>query len=143
MLIFQGPDHDCEYTSANFVRPLSNVYKVLATRKCGVKNQHRCLKKYFVRCLTNIFAQEKIRIKSTSPSPEASFEQEIGSTIIKVTYARPLARGRKIFGDLVPMDSLWRTGASNATSIHSNEEIVFGGKTLAAGKYSLFTIPRI
>lgn len=90
---------------------------------------------------TNIFAQEKIRIKSTSPSPEASFEQEIGSTIIKVTYARPLARGRKIFGDLVPMDSLWRTGASNATSLQTNEEIVFGDQTLAAGKYALFTIP--
>lgn len=89
----------------------------------------------------NIFAQEKIRIKSTSPSPEASFEQEIGSTIIKVTYARPLARGRKIFGDLVPMDSLWRTGASNATSLQTNEEIVFGDQTLAAGKYALFTIP--
>lgn len=87
------------------------------------------------------FAQEKVIIKSTSPSPEASFQQEIGSAIVKVTYARPLARGRKIFGDLVPMDSLWRTGASNATSIYSNEEIVFGDKNLPAGKYALFTIP--
>ncbi len=87
------------------------------------------------------FAQEKIRIKSTSPSPEASFEQEIGSTMINVSYARPLARGRKIFGELVPMDSLWRTGASNATSIKCDEEIVFGDQTLAAGKYALFTIP--
>ncbi len=87
------------------------------------------------------FAQEKIRIKSTSPSPEASFEQEIGSTMINVSYARPLARGRKIFGELVPMDSLWRTGASNATSLKCDEEIVFGDQTLAAGKYALFTIP--
>ncbi len=89
------------------------------------------------------FSQESIIIKTTSPSPEASFEQEIGSTIINVSYARPLARGRKIFGELVPMDSLWRTGASNATSLKCNEEIVFGDKVLPAGKYSLFTIPSV
>jgi tetratricopeptide (TPR) repeat protein len=41
----------------------------------------------------------------------------------------------------VPMDSLWRTGASNATTISCNEEIIFGDKTLAAGRYALFTIP--
>jgi hypothetical protein len=87
------------------------------------------------------FAQEKIILKSPTPSPEAIFEQEIGSTKIKVTYARPLARGRKIFGDVVPMDSLWRTGASEATTLSTNEEIIFGDKTLAAGRYAIFTIP--
>ncbi len=90
---------------------------------------------------TGSFSQEKVIIKSTSPSPGASFEQEIGSTTIKVSYSRPLARGRKIFDDLVPMDSLWRTGAGNATTIKCDEDIIFGNQSLAAGKYALYTIP--
>jgi hypothetical protein len=56
-------------------------------------------------CLSSIivdFAQEKVQIKLTEPSPSA-FEQEIGSTIIKVAYNRPLSRGRKIFGELIPL----------------------------------------
>lgn len=86
-------------------------------------------------------AQEKIEIKTTSPSPSASFVQELGSTIIKVEYSRPLARGRQIFGDLVPYDKMWRTGASGSTILETNEDILFGNQNLKAGKYSLFTIP--
>lgn len=88
-----------------------------------------------------ISAQEKVQIKLTSASPSASFEQELGNTIIKVSYSRPLARGRKIFGELVPFEKLWRTGASDCTSITTNEDIVFGNTTLKMGSYSIFTIP--
>ena len=65
----------------------------------------------------------------------------MGSTTIKVSYSRPLARGRKIFGELVPFEKLWRTGASDCTSITTNEDIVFGNTTLKMGSYSIFTIP--
>lgn len=85
--------------------------------------------------------QEKVQIKLTSASPSASFEQELGSTMIKVSYSRPLTRGRKIFGELVPFEKLWRTGASDCTSITTNEDIVFGNTTLKMGSYSIFTIP--
>lgn len=88
-----------------------------------------------------ISAQEKVQIKLTSASPSASFEQELGSTMIKVSYSRPLARGRKILGELVPFEKLWRTGASDCTSITTNEDIVFGNTTLKMGSYSIFTIP--
>ncbi len=87
------------------------------------------------------FAQEKVQIKLASASPAASFEQELGTATIKVNYNKPLARGRKIFGDLVPFDKIWRTGASNATQIITNEEIIFGSTNLKPGSYSLFTIP--
>ena len=60
---------------------------------------------------------------------------------ITITYSRPLARGRKIFGGLVPFDSLWRTGASGATTVHLTEEMIIGDKNINAGKYALFTIP--
>lgn len=96
---------------------------------------------FFILQALVISAQEKVQIKQTSASPSASFEQELGSTIIKVSYSRPLARGRKIFGELVPFEKLWRTGASDCTSITTNEDIVFGNTTLKMGSYSIFTIP--
>ena len=90
---------------------------------------------------TCLFAQDKISFLTPPPSPEASFTQELVKGQITITYSRPLARGRKIFGGLVPFDSLWRTGASGATTVHLTEEMIIGDKTINAGKYALFTIP--
>ena len=86
-------------------------------------------------------SQQKINFETPPPSPEASFTQQLGSGEIKVNYSRPLARGRKIFGGLVPFDSLWRTGASGASTIDLTGEIIIGDKAFNAGKYALFTIP--
>lgn len=79
--------------------------------------------------------------KKPTPSPEAAFTQQFGESEIQVAYARPSAKGRKIFGGLVPFDSLWRTGASECTVITLKEDVIIGGKKMSAGKYSLFTIP--
>jgi hypothetical protein len=90
------------------------------------------------------FAQQpaaKVDFKSPTPSLEAAFTQQFGGSEIQVAYARPLARGRKIFGALVPFDSIWRTGAAESTSLKFKEEVTVGGKKMAAGKYALFTIP--
>lgn len=86
-------------------------------------------------------AQDKIQIKLTTASPASSFEQEVGSAKIKMAYSRPLARGRKIFGELVPFDKLWRTGSSDCTVITTSEDISFANTVLKAGSYSLFSIP--
>jgi hypothetical protein len=75
-------------------------------------------------------------------SPDASFTQQFGGSTITVQYARPMVRGRKIFGGLVPFDSLWRTGAGDCTTLTFKEDVIVGGKRLPAGKYSLFTIPK-
>ena len=90
---------------------------------------------------TCLFSQEKVSFLTPPPSPEASFTQQLVNGEITITYSRPLARGRKIFGGLVPFDSLWRTGASGATTVHLTEEMIIGDKTINAGKYVLFTIP--
>lgn len=89
----------------------------------------------------SISAQEKVQIKLTSASPSATFQQEIGSSTIKMAYSRPLARERKIFGELVPFGKLWRTGASDCTTISTNEDITFGENILKTGTYSIFSIP--
>jgi len=78
-----------------------------------------------------------------SASPEANTEFNEGDVSIKVYYNSPSKRGRVIFGPgrLVPFDTVWRTGANEATVIETNRDLVIQGKTLKAGKYSLFTIP--
>jgi len=62
-------------------------------------------------------------------------------TYVKITYSRPHKNGRKIFGELVPYDSLWKTGDNEATEITTNKKILIGSDTLHAGTYSIFTIP--
>ncbi len=70
-------------------------------------------------------------------SPKASTENKD----IKITYGQPSKRGRVIFGGLVPYDSVWRTGANEATEITFKRDGSFGGKKIKAGTYTLFTIP--
>ncbi len=74
-------------------------------------------------------------------SPAASLTQTIGTTDLTVTYSRPGVKNRVIWGNLVPYDKPWRTGANEATTFSTTDEIQFGGQKLAAGTYSLFTIP--
>lgn len=90
-----------------------------------------------------INAQEKVQIRTTSASPASTFDQEVGSAKIKIAYSRPLVRGRKIFGELVPFDKLWRTGASDCTVITTSEDIYFGNSILKSGSYSIFSIPSV
>lgn len=74
-------------------------------------------------------------------SPDAMFKQQVGFTEVEIKYSRPSARGRAIFGSLVPYGELWRTGASDATSVHFSDSIKVNGNALLAGIYSLFSIP--
>lgn len=74
-------------------------------------------------------------------SPEASVSQTLGITKIQVDYFRPGVKGRVIWGDLVPYDKMWRTGANRATLISFDTDVMVQGNKLEKGKYSLFTIP--
>ncbi len=75
------------------------------------------------------------------PSPAASVMQRVGLTDITVEYSRPSKKERVIFGELVPYDKMWRTGANANTTVEFSTDVLIAGKALAAGKYSLFTIP--
>ena len=75
------------------------------------------------------------------PSPAASVSQRIGLTDFKVEYSRPAVRGRSVFGDLVPFNQVWRTGANAAVQFNASTDFTFGGKAVKAGNYALFTIP--
>jgi hypothetical protein len=81
------------------------------------------------------------QLKLPRVSPAATVTQTIGLTDFTVSYCRPGVKGRVIWGGLVPYDEPWRTGANEATRFTTTDSIQFGGKWLAAGAYSLFTIP--
>lgn len=74
-------------------------------------------------------------------SSSAKVHQRVGLTDVKVEYARPSAKGRKIFGDLVPYGEVWRTGANKATLISFSTPVQLEGVKVPAGKYALFTLP--
>ncbi|MFN3998495.1 DUF2911 domain-containing protein [Algoriphagus sp.] len=76
------------------------------------------------------------------PSPLETKEGQVSGKTISVHYGSPSVKGRTIWGDLVPYNVVWRTGANEATYIVLAQDVMVEGKTLAAGKYSLFTIPK-
>ena len=62
-------------------------------------------------------------------------------TKVNLSYARPSAKGRKVFGDLVPFGEVWRTGANASTKLTFTEDVKIEGNALKAGTYALYTIP--
>lgn len=75
------------------------------------------------------------------PSPTEEIKQNFGLSQIELSYSRPGIKGRKIFGDLVPYDKVWRTGANSATTLTFGDDVMLNGTKIAAGKYGLLTIP--
>src|ERR1700730_16912396 len=80
--------------------------------------------------------------KSQRPSPPAQAQCKFsdGKTIT-VDYSSPRAKGRKIFGGLVPYGEVWRTGANEATTLVTGANLTAEGKDIASGRYSIFTVP--
>lgn len=82
------------------------------------------------------------QVKAPQASPKSTLTQVVGLTNVEIVYSRPSAKGRDVFNNLVPFGKLWRTGANENTTISFSDDVVIGGKTLAKGKYALYTIPR-
>jgi hypothetical protein len=74
-------------------------------------------------------------------SPEATVNQEIGLNELAISYARPSAKGRVIFGDLEPYNDVWRLGANECTKFKCSKAIMIGDDELPAGTYGMFAIP--
>ena len=75
------------------------------------------------------------------PSPAASFIQRVGVTDISMQYSRPSVKGRKIWGELVPYNKIWRAGANSSTKIEFSTDVMINNKEVKAGKYALYVIP--
>ncbi len=74
-------------------------------------------------------------------SPHESVSAMVGEANITVTYGRPYKKDRDIYGGLVPLGEVWRTGADEATTLETDRDLMVGELHVPAGKYGLFTIP--
>ena len=92
---------------------------------------------FIIAFVANVSAQ----LKTPKPSPSGKIEQTVGLTDVIVEYSRPSVKGRKIFGDLVPFDKVWRTGANNNTKVTFTTDVTIDGKKLKKGTYALYTKP--
>jgi len=87
------------------------------------------------------FSAAFAQIKTPAPSPSCKISQEFGLVKSDVDYSRPGAKGRKIFGDVVPFGQMWRTGANGSTKVSFSEVVKVGGIELPKGTYALYVIP--
>lgn len=91
--------------------------------------------------LTTGLTVSQAQIQTPALSPAAKVEQRIGLVDVSVEYSRPSVKGREIFGELVPYDEIWRTGANSATKITFSDSVTFGGVGVKKGTYALLTKP--
>ena len=92
-------------------------------------------------CLTVSVPAFSQQLKTPAASPLQTLDQAFGLSNIKIEYSRPSVKDRVIFGDLVPYDKIWRTGANAATKITFGDDVSIEGSKLSAGSYALYTIP--
>lgn len=81
------------------------------------------------------------QLQTPAPSPAAKIEQKVGLVDVTVEYSRPSKKGRKVFGDVVPYNEVWRTGANAATKITFGDDVMVGGAEVKKGSYALLTKP--
>ncbi|MGY3793092.1 DUF2911 domain-containing protein [uncultured Aquimarina sp.] len=83
----------------------------------------------------------KAQVETPQPSPLSKIEQVVGLTDVAIEYSRPSMKGRTIFGNLVPFDKLWRTGANKNTQVTFSDDVKVEGADLKKGTYAIFTKP--
>ena len=83
-----------------------------------------------------------VRAQGYPPSQRGTVSQRVAFTDVSIKYGRPTARGRALFGALVPWDSIWHPGADVATQISISRDVTFEGIAVVKGSYSAWLIPR-
>jgi hypothetical protein len=86
-------------------------------------------------------AAQRTGDKSKRPSPPGTATATLNGKKVTVDYSRPSMKSRKIVGELVPYDKVWRTGANEATLLTTEADLDIGGTSVPAGKYTLWTLP--
>ncbi len=94
----------------------------------------------FILSVTLLLAAQQDKSKRPSPPAQAQCKLPDGKTIT-TDYSSPRAKGRQIFGGLVPYNEVWRTGANEATTFVTTANLTVEGKDVPAGSYTIFTVP--
>lgn len=87
-------------------------------------------------------SMEETSASDDRPSPLRTVDGTIGDKEVSIQYGAPSVKDRVVWGDIVPYNEVWRTGANEATFVDFSEDVQVEGQPLPAGKYSLFTIPK-
>ena len=82
-----------------------------------------------------------LQTQTIKPSQHGSVSQQIAATTITIEYDRPVARGRELFGGIVPYDRIWCPGANDCTTLKTTTDITIEGKPLPAGTYTVWAKP--
>lgn len=93
-------------------------------------------------CMAVLVAPKSVAAQGYPFSQRGTVTQKIAFTELKLEYGRPTARGRALFGALVPWDSIWHPGADLATEISVSRDITLEGQPVAKGVYTAWLIPR-
>src|SRR5215813_4757514 len=80
-------------------------------------------------------------IETPAPSPKARVEQRVGISDLSIDYSSPGVKGRKIWGEVVPYDKVWRAGANAPTKLTVSRDFTFGGTAVKAGSYAVYMTP--
>jgi len=102
--------------------------------------QKRVALTLFILALVTLATAQDDKSKRPSPPAQAACKLADGKSI-KVDYSSPRAKGRQIYGGLVPYGKVWRTGANESTTFVTDTNLTAGGKSIPAGSYTLFTVP--
>ena len=94
----------------------------------------------FFLLIVGFFKSQSQTLPALSPLSEV--KDKIGYTNVKIEYSRPSVKGRQIFGDLVPMNKVWRAGANDDTKVTFSTDVKINNKTLKKGTYSIFIKPK-
>jgi len=99
--------------------------------------------KYTLLAFVSLFVATSLtaQVDAPQPSPSAVVKQTVGLTEVTLDYSRPAMRDREIFGNLVPFDKMWRTGANANSKITFSDDVMVAGKELKAGTYAVYTKP--
>ena len=101
----------------------------------------KLLNNFILLCVACITLQVNAQVTTPAPSPFGKVEQKVGLTDVTVEYSRPSAKGRVVFGDLVPFGEVWRAGANAVTKVTFSTDVKIGGSDLKAGSYALLITP--
>jgi len=99
-----------------------------------------CAGMTYSAAIAGVKAQATDKSKRPSPAAHAEFQFSDGKTVI-VDYSSPRAKGRVVYGGLVPYGQIWRAGANEATTFVTNTDLMVGGKPVPAGSYTIFVVP--
>ena len=115
------------------------LFAALATSAAAAERPHPAAAQGSgLACIT--MNTQRLPLDSRS-SPLDSLNFDLRDGAVKVCYGRPSARGREVFGGLVPYGKLWRTGANEPTMIHTTVPLQIAGIRIEPGSYSIYTVP--